>query len=141
MTIHFYLKFHTHFGQFLSISGNLNELGNDKIPSSFVMSYFNDEYWHATIRLTDKEEFDQLTYRYILHNEDGSIIIEGEQDRNIDLYHAHVNEINLLDAWNDARYIENAFYTKAFQDVLLRTGRKPIEPDTPKLITHEFRVK
>lgn len=141
MTIHFYLKFHTQFGQFLSISGNLNELGNDKIPSSFAMSYFNDEFWHATIKVTDKEEFDQLTYRYILHNEDGSIIIEGEQDRNIDLYHAHVNEIILLDMWNSAEYIQNAFYTKAFQDVLLRTDRKQAEPGASKLLTHEFRVK
>src|SRR6476659_155558 len=102
MTIHFYLKFHTQFGQYLSITGNLKMLGSDQPSSALKMAYFNEEFWHATITLTDKTDIDRLTYRYTLNNEDGSRIVEGEQDRDIDLYSLKVNELILLDTWNDA---------------------------------------
>ena len=141
MTIHFYLKFHTQFGQYLSISGNLKVLGSERPGSSFRMAYFNDEFWHATITLTEKIEIDQLTYRYILHETDGTTIVEGEQDRNIDLYNSSANEIILLDTWNSAAFIENTFYTKAFQQVLLKTNRKKTDLHSSKFVTHEFRIK
>ncbi|MEP6617558.1 MAG: 4-alpha-glucanotransferase [Ginsengibacter sp.] len=139
MTIHFYLKFHTHYGQTLSITGNLDVLGNEKLMASYPMAYFNDEFWHATIKVSDKEKADQLTYRYNLHNEDGTVVVEGEQDRSIDLYHAAVDEIILQDAWNSAEYTENVFYTKPFQEVLL-PERADGNRSVPKS-THEFRVK
>jgi len=140
MTIHFYLKFHTQFGQSISISGNVNILGNDRIASSFPLAYFNDESWHATIKLTDKAEIDQLTYRYLLHNTDGSKIVEGEEDRSIDLYNSQVDEIILLDTWNSAGNVENAFYTKPFFQVLT-PAREDTELNTLQFVTHEFRVK
>jgi 4-alpha-glucanotransferase len=105
------------------------------------MAYFNDEFWHATINLTEKIEIDQLTYRYILHEPDGTTIVEGEQDRNIDLYNSSANEIILLDTWNSSAFIENTFYTKAFQQVLLKTNRKKTELNSSKFVTHEFRIK
>jgi 4-alpha-glucanotransferase len=105
------------------------------------MAYFNEEFWHATITLTDKTDIDRLTYRYTLNNEDGSRIVEGEQDRDIDLYSLKVNELILLDTWNDAGFVENTFYTKPFQEVLLKSNNKKAETNSPKFITHEFRIK
>ncbi|MEI9958967.1 MAG: carbohydrate-binding module family 20 domain-containing protein [Ferruginibacter sp.] len=38
MTIHFYLRFTTQFGQAIYVSGNTNLLGNDDLDKPFAMN-------------------------------------------------------------------------------------------------------
>ncbi len=51
MTIHFYLRFYTHFGQTLLVSGDIDALGNDKIAVAFPLHYKYRIYRIAEIYL------------------------------------------------------------------------------------------
>ena len=74
MRIQFYLRFKTSFGQSLWISDN-GELGTDLIKGAIPMTYLNDEFWVADIKI-DKEEASSFHYKYILRHEDGEIVPE-----------------------------------------------------------------
>ena len=58
MIIHFYLRYHTRFGQTLHVSGNTDALGNDKEGDAFALSFLNDEFWFGTIELPGKKKAD-----------------------------------------------------------------------------------
>ncbi len=141
MTIHFYLKFHTRYGQALFVTGNIDALGNDQIGAAFPLTYFNNQFWHGSIDIINKNENVSISYTYIFRDEDGTEIIEGETSRIINLSEASAKEVILTDTWNHAGTIENAFYTKPFKEMIFEA-----EPSSKKLkhskhCTHEFRVK
>ena len=84
MTIHFYLRFHTRFGQSLFVSGNIDALGYEKFDAAFPLSYLNDEFWHGSIDVSGISEIGEINYTYLLRHEDGIQIIDGEINRVID---------------------------------------------------------
>ena len=53
MKIDFYLRFHTKFGESLSISGNLGVLGNNETGQALLMNFLNEDYWHVSIELDE----------------------------------------------------------------------------------------
>ncbi|HUQ66307.1 MAG TPA: 4-alpha-glucanotransferase, partial [Flavitalea sp.] len=79
--------------------------------------------------------------RYILREEGSVDILDADKDRVIDLSAYRANEITLVDTWNPEGSIENAFYTKPFQQVLLPSPGKVPKLKTSKFFTHEFKVK
>ena len=46
-----------------------------------------------------------------------------------------------VDSWNAAGYFENAFYTEPFKNVLLKNSFATIDVPTPKIVTHQLKVK
>ena len=142
MTINFYIRFSTKFGQSLLVSGNCKALGYDDITRAVSLQYFNDEFWYGKVEITEADfSTIDIEYRYILKDVDGSTVLEWGNDRVIELSKAGSNEIILIDTWNHAGEIENAFFTKAFQDVLLKTKSPSAKSISAKSITHEFKVK
>jgi 4-alpha-glucanotransferase len=51
------------------------------------------------------------------------------------------SELFVIDSWNQAGYIENAFYTAPFKKVLLAGNFTEVKTAAPKNPTHTFRVK
>ena len=139
MTIHFYLRYHTQFGQVLFISGNNDLLGNNDSTNAVQLSYYNNDYWHAKIEFPDSFD-DSVLYNYFLKDIDGSEIFDGEENRAIDLSIINAKTISVYDMWNGANNIGNVFFTRAFNKVLLNNVTK-IKASFPKKYTHEFRVK
>ena len=139
MTIHFYLRYHTQFGQVLFISGNEDFLGNNDTAKAVELSYYNDDYWHLKIELPQNFD-DVVLYKYFLKDKDGSEIFDGEENRDIDLSLISAKTISVLDIWNAASNSANVFFTRAFNQVLLLNVTK-VTPDFPMRFTHEFRVK
>ena len=139
MTIHFYLRYYSHFGQVLFISGNTDFLGNNEPSAAAKMSYLNNDYWHLEINLP--EDFDDtILYRYILKDKDGAEIYDGEENRAIDASVIYAKSIRVYDMWNAANDLRNVFFTRAFNKVLL-SGITKIKTPAVKKFTHEFRVK
>lgn len=139
MTIHFYVRFHTQYGQLLAVTGNIEALGSHDIEKAFTLNYLNNDFWHGTIE-TDFPESGAIRYHYILKNEDGfrvfewgERVIEAGKSRGPSL-------IQVVDTWNHAGEYENVFYSDPFQQVLLndhaRTKTKAV-----KKFTHLFKVK
>src|SRR5688500_5542301 len=102
MKIQFYLRFQTSFGQTLWISSNNGErLGTDIIDEAIPMTYLNEEFWEASIKI-EKSRVGNIQYKYLLKNKDGEIIPEWGDDRVIELKKGNTREIFLVDTWNHA---------------------------------------
>ncbi len=143
MTIHFYLRFSTHFGQTLHISGNTGVLGNEDLDNTFAIQYLNDQLWHGTINIDTVKDITNLRYKYILKETGKEDTVEFGDDRMVALDTVNANEITFFDTWNYSGETENAFFTQPFQEVLLKTpgALAKIAAKPPKHFTHEFRVK
>ncbi|HUS03721.1 MAG TPA: 4-alpha-glucanotransferase, partial [Chitinophagaceae bacterium] len=140
MTIFFYLRYNTRFGQSLYISGNYEALGNNKPLDGLPLSYLNEEFWFGTIEIAVKDP-QIITYRYILREEESVDIFDADKNRTIDPGEYKATEIIVIDTWNAEADIGNTFYTKPFQQVLLPQKNKIPKLKVPKFYTHEFRVK
>jgi 4-alpha-glucanotransferase len=143
MLIHFYLRYSTHFGQAIYISGDNDLLGNNDIVKAFPIQYLNDQLWHGSINIDKVKDINTIRYKYILREEGKEETIEFGNDRIATLDNVNTDEIVFFDTWNYSGETENAYFTQAFQDVLLKTpdAITKIATKTSKLYTHELRVK
>lgn len=137
-TLQFNIKFKTQYGQRLLVVGNLPGLGNNQIADAIPLVYLDDETWQLCVDLSTRKPKTVLQYKYLLENQDGSIIEEWGEDRVIELI---PNESLLLfDTWNHAGDYMNAFFTAPFQEVLL-TKKKKVVGKKENAGTHLFKVK
>lgn len=141
MKILFYLRYHTKYGQSLWVSGNTEELGNNDPAKALPLSYLNQEFWNGTVTIKKKGLQKPVVYKYLLKNEDGSFVQEGDSDRIIELIKKDTEEIRLVDTWNYTGEFENTFFTSPFRNVLLRTSVKKYKKQDDKSFTHIFKVK
>ena len=119
-TIHFFLRYHSEFGQSFFVSGNIPALGNNDPGKALAIKYLNEEYWTGSVELpSDVESF---TYQYLLCTQDGLENPEGGHDRTLVLSAMKGQVIQVFDTWNYAGEYENAFFTQPFTDTLLKTG-------------------
>src|SRR4026208_624986 len=139
MRIQFYLRFKTSFGQSLWISDN-GELGTDLIKGAIPMTYLNDEFWVASIKI-DKKKAHSFHYKYILRNDNGEIIPEFGKDRIIEFPEHGIKEIQLIDTWNHAGEYENVFYSAPFKDILLKRPSSKSSAKSKRKFTHIFKIK
>jgi 4-alpha-glucanotransferase len=141
MILNFYIRFSTQFGQTLYVSGNHPLLGNDDATKSIPLQYFNDEFWKGQIAIPDEQiTITEIQYRYVLQGQDGKLVVEWGDDRLIDFSNKEVKDYILIDTWNHAGDVQNAFFTKPFQEVLLKR-KDAAKPKPVKHYTHEFKVK
>ncbi len=145
MILHFYLRFSTDFGQTIFVTGNHAVLGNDDLTKAFPLEYLNDQFWHGSVEINTDNFIDPIRYKYILRQDKDIAVIEFGDDRLIATDKAGAAKIILLDTWNNTGAVENAFFTSAFQDVLLKNNKQKISTALPakniKTYTHEFKVK
>ena len=141
MTLNFFIRFYTRFGQLLYVSGNCAALGNDDLTKAVPLQYLNDQYCHCEIGVPATDIANGIDYRYILKDAEGNEVIEWKDDKQIRITESGVKKILLVDTWNHAGTIENAFYTKPFKDVLLKTKSITATASLPVTATHQFKVK
>lgn len=140
MLLNFYLRFSTRVGQSLYISGNHELLGDNDMALAVPLHYFNQDFWHVQVEAGDTSL--SLEYRYILREDNGNEIVEWGNDRIIELKKSTTREeLVMVDTWNHAGDIDNAFYTQPFQGVLLKDTQAGHKPKVVKTYTHELRVK
>jgi 4-alpha-glucanotransferase len=141
LSITFQLKYSTSYGQTLFVTGNHVLLGNNDIEKALPLQYFNQEHWQVTINLnTNNRKDENITYNYFLKDADGTISFDWGNDKYFNPSY-HTNHLFLVDAWNFAGFIENAFYTVPFNNVLLKQNHTSVKTKQSKLITHTFNVK
>ena len=142
MILNFYVRFYTRFGEALYVSGTGNSLGNDDNLKPVALHYLNNEFWHGQVELTDADiQLSKIRYKYIFKDATGYQIVEWGNDRIIDVQQNNVKQITLVDTWNHAGQTGNAFYTKPFQEVLLKNNVRADAVQQEKIFTHEFKVK
>ncbi|MBP6025033.1 4-alpha-glucanotransferase [Ferruginibacter sp.] len=143
MTLHFYLRFSTKFGQTLYVSGNTKALGNDDFSEAFPLEYLNESLWHGSITIDAVKDINNIRYKYILREPGKEETVEFGDDRIIAIDTIMADEVVLVDTWNFAGETENVYFTQPFQDVLLKQPKAitALVAKVPKAYTHEFRVK
>jgi 4-alpha-glucanotransferase len=142
MKFHFYLRFHTEFGQSLWISGNVDELGNNDPAAALSMQYLDNEFWEAGIEISKKDLPETgICYKYFLKTKEGELIGEWGQDRVIDIIHKDLKEVEMVDTWNHAGEYENSFFTAPFTKVLLKQSSPKNKTKSAKHFTHVFKIK
>ncbi|HEY4150239.1 MAG TPA: 4-alpha-glucanotransferase, partial [Chitinophagaceae bacterium] len=134
------VRFHTDFGQTLSVLGNIPALGQDKPADALLMNYFNNDYWQLSIDI-DPLQVSAIHYNYILTYPDGFQVIESGDDREVAVSKGATQDIQLVDTWNYSGEYENVFFTAPFHETLLKPNETKNKVKSPKNITHIFRVK
>ena len=142
MTLNFYIRFNTKFGQIIYVSGNTAALGNNDSNKAIPLQYINDQLCHCQVEISaDTVNAGSIDYRYILKEGKDIEVIEWKDGKSIDFHQKHIANITLLDTWNHAGTIENAFYTKPFKEVFLK--QDSVQQNKKKIAnaSHEFKVK
>ena len=142
LLVHFQLRFATQYGQQVFVTGNHALLGNNSVENALPLQYFNENYWMTTLEIpTGSIPAEGITYHYLIQQENGNIDHEWGSAKQITHAESMFKELTLIDSWNHAGYIENAFDTEPFQQVLLhRSASANLTTDTTNA-THTFVVK
>lgn len=139
--LNFHLRYKTNFGQTIYITGNHPLLGNGNIEAAVPMVYLNEDYWVLHLATKGLLKSETIYYSYFIQNADGTRIFDWGSDKSIIVDQLDTKELVLIDAWNFTGYIDNAFYTAPFANVLLQSKGLQVKPAHPKNATHIFRVK
>jgi 4-alpha-glucanotransferase len=119
MKINFKIHYRTEWGQQLAITGNLPPFGNDAPGKALVLNYQGDGYWGGSIEVPEPPS--SLEYRYLIIDEPrGTRRLEANPIRHLDLSKEKADSVLLKDTWRLREHDEEALYTSAFLDVILR---------------------
>ncbi len=140
MKLDFYLRFFTHPGESILLTGHLAELGNGDVAAALPMEYVNGEFWHVTVTVAAMPPT-PVTYHYILRGIDGALTEEWGDDKTVEAHGEGVEELSVIDTWNFAGEFENVFSTAPFRNVLLPQHRGGKKQKLKGAVTHVFRVK
>ena len=140
MKLDFYLRFYTHPGQSIYLTGNLAELGDGDVTAALPMAYVNGEFWHLSLTVGAMPS-EPIHYHYILRSPDGRLTEEWGDDKTIETPANEVEEISVIDTWNFAGEFENVFSTAPFRNVLLPHHKAGKKQKLKGAVTHVFRVK
>ena len=140
------IRFATRAGQSLWLAGDWPremERGlsrGEPLAGRMPLQYCDPESWELKIPLP-AAAIKPLNYSYILRNPDGGESTDWGRDRNLVPANYDCEELLVIDSWNHAGYIENAFYTAPFKKVLLAGNFTEAESAALETSTHTFRVK
>ena len=129
------LRFATRVGQSLWLAGG------KPFARQTPLQYRNRESWELDISLPAAAAKKPLNYSYILRNPNGAQATDWGRDRDLIPADYGCKELLVVDSWNQAGFIENAFYTAPFKKVLLAGNFTQVKTAAPKKPTHTFRVK
>jgi 4-alpha-glucanotransferase len=135
MNLTFRLRFATRVGQSLWLAGGKPFAG--QMP----LQYRDRVSWELKILLPAAAAKKPLNYSCILRNPNGAQASDWGRDRDLVPADFRCKELLVIDSWNQAGFIENAFYTAPFKKVLLAGNFTKVKTIAPKKPTHTFRVK
>jgi len=142
VTLTFQLRYHTQPGQSLWLSGNHALLGDEDAACAVPMEYLDGEFWRVSFAFAPGAAPDaEIVYHYILREADGSVTHDAGRDRVINPAAFEVKDVRVIDSWNDPGFVENAFYTEPFSQVLLSPNQTGVSVPAPPNPTHCFKVK
>lgn len=132
MQLSFHLHFQTQWGQQIAVIGNLPELGHWDPARALPLHYFDGGRWEVPLDLA--ENFSgTLEYKYIiLHSGSDRVEWEAGDNRHYQLNGKRFTEVAFRDQWRSRYEEQQALYSSAFTQVLMR--REPSESTlaTPK---------
>ena len=139
MTLHFFLRFHSTYGQNFFVTGNIAELGDNDHSKAVSLTYLNDEFWHTIVDVS--AQTGSFAYKYFIRYDDGLESTEWRADREVNTRQLNTSEVQLVDTWNYPGDYENAFATQPFVQTLLLPNKHKYPKAVKANATHIFKVK
>ncbi len=142
MQLTFKIHFQTQYGQNLAIVGNLPELGNWDPAHALPLHFFDGGTWEVPLDLP--EDFKgTLEYKYvILHGSSGHVEWEAGDNRVMDLDEKRFNQLVLQDQWRSKYDEQQALFSSAFTQVLMRRQQGDASLQTPNTgSVHRLQVR
>lgn len=142
MKISFKIHYHTEWGQQIAVTGNLPALGAHSLSKALALDYQGDGYWGGNIEVGEPPS--SLQYSYLLIDErNGSRRQEAKPVRDVDLSGETSDAVLLKDAWRLREHDDEALYTSAFTEVILRPvafkSKTPVQTGDNPVI--QFRMR
>jgi 4-alpha-glucanotransferase len=134
MKVHFYLRYHTSYGQNLFIQSNDLDLKNGEA----LMEYVNDAFWRYSCEVKFAEGA-TINYRFAMRQL-GKMDNETHGFYTISKPKKGISELTIIDTWNGTEQVKNVFTTQAFQK-LLSHPKAAVQLDKLTSGTHVFRIK
>lgn len=132
MRIHFYLRYRTQFGESIAIQF--------KDGAEQPLEYLNEDFWHGSFEF-DPAKTPQLGWFYRFRDRNGRSTDDWENERHLDVS-AHKSEVaTVMDTWNPANALENAFMTQPFQNIFYKTDDVAAKSKNTGAFTHVFKIK
>lgn len=122
MKLSFKIDYQTTWGEMLFISGSTPQFGQWDPSKAIPMKNQFPGEWHVAI---DTDTIN-LEYKYLLQNSSGHFVWEWGTNRKVSLATEGADEVRLRDFWRTGSDPDNALYSSAFQNVLLK--RTTIQP-------------
>jgi 4-alpha-glucanotransferase len=119
MNLHFHIHFYTQYGQQLLVCGNLPELGAWDPAQALSLHYMGDGRWEVPLDLAENTK-GELAYKYVIDHGHGAYEWEPGDNRTTDLNAKRFNFVLLRDQWRSKYDEQQALYSSAFTDVLMR---------------------
>ena len=138
MKLTFRLRFYTHFGQTLYLTGDHPLLGGGDTNKAIPLQYLDSEFWQVSLDWPVNAK-ESIRYDYLFKDKDGSLVQDWGRERTLTPAEFDSNELLVIDSWNNASAIENVFYTEPFRKVLLARDSTDVRAQVGT--THTFRVK
>jgi 4-alpha-glucanotransferase len=139
------LRYRTVLGQQIFVTGDHPALGNGDNAKAVPLKYRNENTWEVELSFPAVSRMGaDVVYNYFVKEKDGSINMDWGKDKTFNPSKISGQRMLVIDSWNNSGYVENTFYTKPFQNVLLsRTQtKKPLKNVSRTAnFTHIFRVK
>ncbi len=119
MKLRFKINYHTQWGHNLYISGSLPELGNWEENKARPMNYLVDGWWELDLEL--ENDPGKFAYKYLIRSEKGHAPLwEWGQNRELEYPAGSFPELEIQDYWRPAAKPENAWFSSAFTEVLMK---------------------
>jgi 4-alpha-glucanotransferase len=142
MRLTFWLRYHTHYGQSLWLTGNHELFGNGRAGQAIALQYLNAAFWRVTMAIAPEAlGAASVAYSYLLREADGTMVQDWGCDRRLDFASVKAQDVLIIDSWNAPGRSENVFYTEPFKHVLLKPEPVEARAPVPSKATHIFKVK
>ncbi len=116
MKLSFKIDYQTKWGESLFVSGSTPQFGQwDPSRAIPLKNQFPGE-WQTTV----ETDIDNLEYKYLLRNQLENFIWEWGVNRKVSFGKDSILEIRFRDFWRSGSDPDNALYSSAFQNVLLK---------------------
>jgi len=132
MQITFRIQYYTTWGQRLRLTAtheNLSNMKEDTAPGMVMVSP-EEGLWELTATIP-KNALSSLTYRYFIEDENQNVRIYECDDRKLKLTNRNCRKAIVKDTWRASDDKENAFFSSAFTQGLLRPGKIWEDDATP----------
>ncbi|GJM61961.1 4-alpha-glucanotransferase [Persicobacter diffluens] len=123
MKVQFNIDYYTHWGQRVYVCGSIPELGNWDPEKALALEVLQGEHWRGETSVSGKVT--QLSYKYFIRQEEHTEVkYEWGTERKVSFTAAEQKQaFYLKDFWRAKDRPENAFFTSAFQNALLKPAK------------------